>query len=99
LLDDIKKIEISNDDIKGQLRIGSWTPNGKISQGTQNYIRLWLENNNVVQRGFQQDNSNQIIHNADLLTEYYKKMKLSQEELSNILGYIPNTTANSSQAQ
>ena len=86
-LDEINKIKISNDDYIGKLinyTRGNVGP--ALSNGTNNYLVIFLKSKETVKISFELINSNDFQKIKKPLIEYYLREKIDFEELKYILG-------------
>jgi hypothetical protein len=87
LLDEIKKIKLTNDDYSGKL---IHTSKGNIgpalSNGTNNSIIIFLTSKETIQSQFELINSDDFQKIKTVLIEYYLKGKIDFEEIANVLG-------------
>jgi hypothetical protein len=87
LLDEIKKIRLTNDDYSGKLINTSKGNIGPaLSNGTNNSIIIFLSSKETIQSHFELINSNDFQNIKTILLEYYLKEKIDFDELKNLLG-------------
>ena len=87
LLDEIKKIRLTNDDYSGKLINTSKGNIGPaLSNGTNNSIIIFLTSKETIQSHFELINSNDFQNIKTILIEYYLKEKIDFDELKNLLG-------------
>ena len=87
LLDEIKKIRLTNDDYSGKLINTSKGNIGPaLSNGTNNSIIIFLTSKETIQSHFELINSNDFQNIKTILLEYYLKEKIDFDELKNLLG-------------
>jgi len=87
LLDEIHKIQISNDDYIGKLinfTQGNIVP--ALSNGTNNHLIIFLKSKETIKVFFELINSNDFQKAKPILIEYYLKKKIDFEELKYVLG-------------
>lgn len=87
LLEKIKTIQISNDDYSGKLiHTSSGNLGPALSNGTNNFIIIFLEGGKTKKHQFELINSNDFQNVRTILIEYYLKRKIEFWELANVLG-------------
>lgn len=87
LLEKIDKIQISNEDYLGKLvNISKGNFDPALSNGTNNFIIIFLESNETKKYQFELINSNDFQNVRTTLIEYYIKKKIDFWELASILG-------------
>ena len=86
-LDEINKIQISNDDYIGKLiHISSGHIGSSLSNGTNNYLVIFLKSKETIKVFFELINSNDFQKTKTILIEYYLKGKIDFDELIYVLG-------------
>lgn len=86
-LDEIDKIKISNDDYRSKLiNISKGNIGPALSNGTNNYLVIFLKSKETIKIFFELINSNDFQKIKPILIEYYLKKKIDFEELKYVLG-------------
>lgn len=87
LLDEINKIKISNDDYIGK-SINYFKENvgPALSNGTNNYLVIFLKSKEPIKVFFELINSNDFQKIKPILIEYYLKKKIDFDEMTYVLG-------------
>jgi hypothetical protein len=86
-LDEINKIKISNDDYRSKLiNISKGNIGPALSNGTNNYLVIFLKSKEPIKVFFELINSNDFQKIKPILIEYYLKGKIDFEEMTYVLG-------------
>jgi len=85
-LDNIKKISIENTfDYKGRYTYSKGNFDGSLSNGVENELLIYLNNDEKIQVNFQQVNEDDILNEREILIHYSNRGKLHYLNLLKIL--------------
>lgn len=85
-ISEIRKIQISNNDYRGLLESTKGNFGPALSNGTKNYVVIYLENGKTKKYWFELINSNDFQNIRDILIEYHLLGKIDFWELAEVLG-------------